>query len=161
MYELVYPLKTSFRQKNIFVRKCTIWGWNTSIVEVVDKNGSRRKKVVSVKASNTLKAKPSKVPKIKVPKPPKEKKKKKLTLKTGVVKTNVGFELSMINKSVCFGITGPYDLVPYVGVIPENAKVFLDGHGDVYGAVVFHGDSGKYKIEWENTQLKSITMDAE
>eukprot|EP00978_Attheya_sp_CCMP212_P011382 scaffold28086_cov32-Attheya_sp.AAC.1 len=65
------------------------------VVEVVDKTGSRTERVVSVKATNTLKAKVSKVPKIKVPKPPKEKKKKKLTLKTGVVRTNVGFELSV------------------------------------------------------------------
>eukprot|EP00978_Attheya_sp_CCMP212_P043167 scaffold277231_cov64-Attheya_sp.AAC.1 len=129
------------------------------VVEVVENKGSRREKAVRVKVSNPSKAKASKVPKIKVPK--KNKEKKKPTLKTGVVRTNVGFELSMINKSVCFGIAGPYNLVSYVGVIPENAKVFIDGVGYIYGAVVFHGDNGRYKIEWENTQLKAITMDSE
>eukprot|EP00978_Attheya_sp_CCMP212_P041009 scaffold229945_cov61-Attheya_sp.AAC.2 len=131
------------------------------VVDVVDNKGSKRKKEGTVKASKPTKVNASKVPKVKIPKPPKVQKKKKPTLKTGVVRTNVGFELSLINKSVCFGITGPYDLVSYVGEIPESAKVFLDSVGYIYGAVVFHGDNGRYKIEWENTQLKAITMDSE
>eukprot|EP00978_Attheya_sp_CCMP212_P031160 scaffold116789_cov42-Attheya_sp.AAC.1 len=40
------------------------------------------------------------------------------------------------------------------------SKYFLTV-SDIYGAVVFHGDNGRYKIEWENTQLKAITMDSE
>eukprot|EP00978_Attheya_sp_CCMP212_P002545 scaffold5157_cov34-Attheya_sp.AAC.1 len=131
----------------------------TSLAKTTQQAKTTRAKTTQIKMT---KAKPTKVKPIKgQPTKTKPTRMKRITLRTGLVKATEGFQLSLMNTSVCYPIDGPFELLSYTGHIPECAKVFIEDNAYLYGAVCAHSDKGKYKIEWEYTALKAITMETE
>ena len=138
-----------------------------SVVEDLGVNDGKKKR--RGRGKNKVSTEPKeKVPKEKkannpkTVKPPATKRVRKPALKTGIVRSTDGFyEHSFMNTIVCFSLSGPYDLLPYIGDIPECAKVILENEAYIYGSVAPHKDNGRYTIEWENTDLKRIVMESE
>eukprot|EP00978_Attheya_sp_CCMP212_P009282 scaffold21944_cov36-Attheya_sp.AAC.1 len=49
----------------------------------------------------------------------------------------------------------------HVGVVPPEALTTIHGKKYLYGAIAYHKDVGKYKIEFEHSHLKDCIMDTE
>jgi hypothetical protein len=84
-------------------------------------------------------------------------------LKLGIVKLKTGETFTLLNVSVCYDISVGYSIeIPHhIGVIPPKALVTIHGKEYLYGAIAYHKEVGKYKIEFEHSHLKSSFMDSE
>eukprot|EP00978_Attheya_sp_CCMP212_P017870 scaffold48127_cov62-Attheya_sp.AAC.2 len=86
-----------------------------------------------------------------------------MSLKSGVVKPNNCENCSLLNVSICFDVFEGYGLeIPlHVGVVPPEACVTIRGKDYLYGAIAYHKEVGKYKIEFERSHVKFCIMDME